>query len=74
MKAGRPGPFPKPGNGFCDGGGAGGIQAHKSLVVNGSQVLEAETVVLAIGHSARDTFETLLARGIPMEPKAFAVD
>ncbi|MCI7610239.1 MAG: FAD-dependent oxidoreductase, partial [Enterocloster clostridioformis] len=24
-------------------------------------------------HSARDTFETLLARGIPMEPKAFAV-
>ena len=30
-------------------------------------------MVLAIGHSARDTFETLLARGIPMEPKAFAV-
>ena len=45
----------------------------KALVINGSQVLAAETVVLAIGHSARDTFETLLARGIPMEPKAFAV-
>lgn len=45
----------------------------KALVINGSQVLETETVVLAIGHSARDTFETLLARGIPMEPKAFAV-
>ena len=54
-------------------GGAGGIRRIKALVVNGSQVLEAETVVLAIGHSARDTFETLLARGIPMEPKAFAV-
>ena len=57
---------------FCDGGEPGESRRIKALVVNGSQVLEAETVVLAIGHSARDTFETLLARGgIPMEPKAF---
>ena len=35
--------------------------------------LESDTVVLAIGHSARDTFEQLLAEGIPMEPKPFAV-
>ena len=31
------------------------------------------TVCLAIGHSARDTFEMLLAQGISMQPKAFAV-
>ena len=58
---------------FVTGGEPGESRRIKALVVNGSQVLEAETVVLAIGHSARDTFETLLARGIPMEPKAFAV-
>ncbi len=30
-------------------------------------------VVLAIGHSARDTFEMLLRRGVYMEPKPFSV-
>jgi uncharacterized FAD-dependent dehydrogenase len=35
--------------------------------------LDAACVILATGHSARDTFETLLAQGVPMEPKAFAV-
>ena len=33
----------------------------------------SDTVVLAIGHSARDTFEQLLAQQVHMEPKAFAV-
>ena len=32
----------------------------------------AESVILATGHSARDTFEMLYARGIPMIQKAFA--
>lgn len=32
-----------------------------------------DEVVLALGHSARDTFEMLLGRGIAMESKAFAV-
>ena len=31
----------------------------------------ADVVVLAIGHSARDTYGMLLRRGIPLEPKAF---
>ena len=35
--------------------------------------LETGHVVLAVGHSARDTFESLLAAGVPMEPKPFAV-
>ncbi len=33
----------------------------------------SENVVLAIGHSARDTFYTLKDQGVYMEPKAFAV-
>lgn len=45
----------------------------RELVVNGSQRIPARTVVLAIGHSARDTFEMLLARSIPIEAKPFAV-
>ena len=32
-----------------------------------------EAAVLAIGHSARDTYEMLLRRGVAMEPKPFAV-
>ena len=35
--------------------------------------LETEHAVLAIGHSARDTFEILLKREVPMEAKSFAV-
>ncbi len=34
---------------------------------------EAKALVLAVGHSARDTFEALYTRGIPMEQKEFAV-
>ena len=33
--------------------------------------VEADRVVLAIGHSARDTYESLLASGVPMAAKAF---
>ena len=39
----------------------------------GEELLPAEAVVLAVGHSARDTFETLFQKGISMEAKAFAV-
>lgn len=35
--------------------------------------MDTDTAVLAIGHSARDTFETLHSQGIPMEAKSFAV-
>jgi uncharacterized FAD-dependent dehydrogenase len=41
--------------------------------VNGSEELAAKVVVLAIGHSARDTFEWLAAAGVAMEAKAFAL-
>ena len=32
-----------------------------------------DELVLAVGHSARDTFETLFSKGLPMEQKEFAV-
>ncbi len=35
--------------------------------------LPCSRVILAIGHSARDTLEALLSQGIPMERKAFAM-
>ncbi len=43
------------------------------VVVNGKEEIPTEVLVLAIGHSARDTFFMLNAREIPMEAKAFAV-
>ena len=45
----------------------------RALTVNGSQILPAEAAVLAVGHSARDTFQTLYSRKVAMEAKAFAV-
>lgn len=43
------------------------------VIVNHEETIESGTVVLAIGHSARDTFEMLYKKGISMEAKAFAV-
>ena len=37
------------------------------------EVIACDHVIFAIGHSARDTFETLHSQGVPMEPKAFAM-
>ncbi len=36
-------------------------------------VMECDNVVLAIGHSARDTFRMLKEKAVDMQPKAFAV-
>lgn len=48
-------------------------QAVTGLVTKEGTQIKASAVVLAIGHSARDTFEILEKRGIPMEAKSFAV-
>ncbi len=39
----------------------------------GEKHIDACSVILAIGHSARDTYEMLLNRGAAMQPKDFAV-
>lgn len=44
----------------------------KSIVINGSEV-QADIVILATGHSARDTFEHINDIGIYIEPKSFSV-
>lgn len=43
------------------------------VIINGNEKVEGESIVLAIGHSARDTFEMLYNKRIPMEAKSFAV-
>ena len=50
--------------------------ALKSITISSDEnkiVVPAETLVLAIGHSARDTFTMLYEKGMPMHAKAFAV-
>ena len=43
-----------------------------SLTVNGERI-EGAPVVLAIGHSARDTIRTLARRGVRLDPKPFQI-
>ncbi len=45
----------------------------KGLVLNGEEELPAEHVVLALGHSARDTFSMLFKQKVVMEAKPFAI-
>ena len=47
--------------------------AVSTVTVNGERRIPCEQLVLAIGHSARDTMEMLYEKRIPMEAKAFAV-
>ena len=39
----------------------------------GQELMPADTVILAAGHSARDTFEMLKSRGVRLEQKSFAM-
>lgn len=45
----------------------------RGVVCENGERIDARAVVLAIGHSARDTFAMLEKKGIPMEAKSFAV-
>ena len=47
-----------------------GVEVEEKLI---SRVIPADACVLAIGHSARDTFSVLMEQGLAMEAKAFAV-
>ena len=51
----------------------GAVSALRVETAEGGCLLPARQVVLAPGHSARDTFALLRELGVPMEPKAFAV-
>jgi len=65
-------------------GGEVRFEAHVSgLLIEGNQVrgvqltngeeVRGEAVVLALGHSARDTFKMLHAAGVQIEPKPFSI-
>ncbi len=43
------------------------------LELEDGEIVPCERAIFAVGHSARDTFQMLYDRGIPMEPKPFAM-
>lgn len=43
----------------------------ESIEVNGSERIDCSKLILATGHSARDTFEMLLSRGVAIQSKPF---
>ncbi|GAB7543744.1 NAD(P)/FAD-dependent oxidoreductase [Cupriavidus sp. 8B] len=45
----------------------------RGLTLSNGEYLQADHVVLAVGHSARDTFEMLHERGVFMEAKPFSL-
>lgn len=47
--------------------------AVSSVIVNGLEELGCDRLILAVGHSARDTYELLAERGVPLERKPFAM-
>ena len=45
----------------------------ESITINDNEVIETNIVILAIGHSARDTYEMLHERGVHIIQKPFAI-
>ncbi|MDD2218266.1 MAG: NAD(FAD)-utilizing dehydrogenase [Eubacteriales bacterium] len=44
-----------------------------AIEINGGTRIECSDLILAIGHSARDTFRMLFSKGVPMEQKPFSI-
>ena len=53
--------------------GADGSGQVRSVVLAGGERIAADHVILAVGHSARDTFQMLFDRGIHIEAKPFSI-
>src|SRR5579863_1986197 len=58
---------------FAIPAGADGTRQLRGLHLSTGEFLAAEHVILAVGHSARDTFEQLHACGVYLEAKPFAI-
>jgi uncharacterized protein len=52
---------------------AGGQRHVRGVTLASGEQIRADHVVLAVGHSARDTFEMLYARGVYLEAKPFSI-
>ena len=50
-----------------------GNRQVRGVVLEDGSTIETDHVVLAVGHSARDTFEMLLARSVTIVPKPFSI-
>ena len=46
---------------------------HYEIEINHTDTIQSDVLVLAIGHSARDTYRMLYRKGIPMSQKPFAM-
>ena len=44
-----------------------------AAIVNHSERIETDTLILAVGHSARDTYEMIYKKGLQMTQKPFAM-
>ena len=53
--------------------GKDGTRRVRALKLDSGEIISTDRVVLAIGHSARDTFQMLHGRGVFMEPKPFSI-
>ncbi|MGL5345955.1 MAG: NAD(P)/FAD-dependent oxidoreductase [Peptostreptococcaceae bacterium] len=47
--------------------------AIKSIKINDNEIIDSEVAILAIGHSARDTYKMLHKRGVRIIQKPFAI-
>ncbi|WP_418791503.1 NAD(P)/FAD-dependent oxidoreductase [Phosphitispora sp. TUW77] len=45
----------------------------KGVVINGEREIFTDLVIMAVGHSARDTYEMLEEAGCPLDQKAFSI-
>jgi uncharacterized FAD-dependent dehydrogenase len=52
---------------------ADGTRRLRGLVLADGEVIEADHAILALGHSARDSFAMLHARGVAMQAKPFSI-
>ena len=50
-----------------------GTRRLRGLVLADGEVIEADHAILALGHSARDSFAMLHARGVAMQAKPFSI-
>jgi uncharacterized FAD-dependent dehydrogenase len=53
--------------------GRDGLRRMRGVVTEAGETIETDHVVLAIGHSARDTFRMLFDRGVHIEAKPFSI-
>ncbi|MBR0670118.1 NAD(P)/FAD-dependent oxidoreductase [Neoroseomonas soli] len=53
--------------------GRDGARRIRGVVTEAGETIETDHVVLAIGHSSRDTFQVLFDRGVHVEAKPFSI-